>query len=181
MNQSVLRPRKQQEIEIKNEHKDISTKVQNTLVEHHHVPRTHPIFQEYSNQLLSYMQQCYFAPIPYKDQIQAKEQALIVASIRNKIKQEGLVIRLTDKSNNFYIGSAIEFEKKVQSYFTETNAYVELHENPFNVILNNVMQLLNNLRSKKLILKWQHEAMMPDIKTTELAHLYFNPKTHKVL
>lgn len=181
MNQSALRPRKQQEIEIKNEHKDISTKVQNHLVEYHHVPRTHPIFQAYSNQLLSYMQQSYFAPIPYKDQIQAKEQALIVASIRNRIKQEGLVIRLTDKSNNFYIGSAIEFETKAQNYFAETHAYLELHDNPYDAILNKVIQLLNNLRSKKLILKWQHEAMMPDPKTSELAHLYFNPKTHKVL
>ena len=180
MNQSALRPRKQQEIEIKNEHKDIFTKVQNNLVEHHHVPRTHPIFQEYSNQLLSYMQQSYFAPIPYKDQIQAKEQAHMVASIRNRIKREGLVLRLTDKSSNFYIGSTIEFEKKVQSYFAETNAYLELQDNPFDAILNKVIQLLNNLRSKKLIMKWQHEAMMPNPKTTELAHLYFNPKTHKV-
>ncbi|CAF3977119.1 unnamed protein product, partial [Rotaria magnacalcarata] len=39
--------------------------------------------------------------------------------------------------------------------------------------------LLNTLRGKDLIRKWQYEQMMPDRTTCELAHLYFNPKTHK--
>ena len=57
---------------------------------------------------------------------------------------------------------------------------MELDDNPFDAILNKVIQLLNNLHSKKLILKWQHKAMTLDPKTTELAHLYFNPKTHTI-
>jgi hypothetical protein len=55
-----------------------------------------------------------------------------------------------------------------------------LTDNPFDAILNKVIQLLNNLRSKKLILLWQYEKMMPDRTKSQLAHLYFNPKTHKV-
>ena len=172
--------KKQQKIEIKNEHQGISTQVQNNLVEYRHIPREQQIFQEYSNQLLQYLDHSYFTPLPYKDQIQAVQQANIVASIRRKIHQYNLVIRLTDKSNNFYIGSAIEFEKKIQNYFNETNAYMELSDNPFNEIINKVIQLLNHLRSKKFILKWQYDQMMPDQKKVELAHLYFNPKTHKV-
>ncbi|CAF1379607.1 unnamed protein product [Adineta steineri] len=122
---------------------------------------------------------CYFTPLPYKDHIEAQEQSQTTASIRQKIKQFKLIIRVTDKSNNFYIGSAIEFEKKVQQYFMDTNAFIEIKENLFNEIVNKVTQLLNNLRSKKLILQWQYNEMTPDRKTTELAHLYFNPKTHK--
>ncbi|CAF3306566.1 unnamed protein product, partial [Rotaria socialis] len=51
--------------------------------------------------------------------------------------------------------------------------------NPFNEILDKVIQLLNTLRGKDLIRKWQYEQMMPDRTNCELAHLYFNPKTHK--
>jgi len=102
-------------------------------------------------------------------------------SIRQKIKKQKLILRLTDKSNNFYIGSANEFDKKAQKFFQETNAFIELSYNPFHEILNKVIQLLNRLNSEKLILVRQHEQMMPDRKNAELAHLYFNPKTHKVL
>ncbi|CAF1464198.1 unnamed protein product [Rotaria magnacalcarata] len=73
-----------------------------------------------------------------------------------------LIIRVTDKGNNFYIGST------------------ELSYNPFNEILDKVIQLLNTLRGKDLIRKWQYEQMMPDRTKCELAHLYFNPKTHKI-
>ncbi|CAF1196361.1 unnamed protein product [Adineta steineri] len=179
LNQSALRSRKQQDIQIKNEHNDILTKVQNNLIEYCHIPRTNSIFREYSNQLLDYFHHSYLTRLSYKDQIQAQEQYRIVTSIRKKIKKENLAIRLTDKSHNFYIGSAIEFEKKAQKFFADTNAFVELTENPFNEILNKVIQLLNNLHSKKLILKWQYDKMMPNRKKVELAHLYFNPKTHK--
>ncbi|CAF4149886.1 unnamed protein product, partial [Adineta steineri] len=157
----------------------ILSKVQNNLTEYHHVPRTHAIFEEYGNQLLNYLNSCYFTPLPYKDHIEAQEQSQTTASIRHKIKQFKLIIRVTDKSNNFYIGSAIEFEKKVQQYFMDTNAFIKIKENPFNEILTKVTQLLNNLRSEIFILQWQYNEMIPDRKTTELAHLYFNPKTHK--
>lgn len=180
MNQSALRPRKQQEIEIKNLHKDIYKKVENKLVEFHHIQRTQPIFQEYCNELLHYLQQSYFTPLPYKDHLLAKEQAQIVASIRKTCQAHNLIIRRTDKSNIYYIGSVSTFEKKVQEHFTDTNAYIALSNNPFNEIQDKVIQLLDHLHSKKFILKWQYNEMMPDKKITELSHLYFNPKTHKV-
>ncbi|CAF2025721.1 unnamed protein product, partial [Rotaria magnacalcarata] len=86
---------------------------------------------------------------------------------------------VTDKGNNFYIGSAVEFEQKATKFFSDTNAFIELSSNPFNEILDKVIQLLNTLRGKDLIRKWQYEQMIPDRTTCELAHLYFNPKTHK--
>lgn len=180
MNQSAIRSETCQQIEIKHTHEDILLKVQNHLVEWYHIPRTFGIFRDYSNHLYDSLSRVYTAPLSYKDHVQAKEQAQIIASIRAKLERNQLIIHVTDKSNNFYIGSKIEFEKKVQKYFMETNAYIELHENPFDDVLHKVVQLLNQLRGKKSILQWQYNQMMPDPKKTELSHLYFNPKTHKV-
>ncbi|CAF1996607.1 unnamed protein product, partial [Rotaria magnacalcarata] len=111
--------------------------------------------------LLDYLNQSYFTPLSYKDQLLSREQAQILGSIRRIINNMNLIIRITDKGNNFYIDS------------------VELSYNPFNEIFDKVIQLLNTLRGKDLIRKWQYEQMMPDRTTCELAHLYFNPKTHK--
>ena len=180
LNQSALRSQKQQQIEIRDQHKNISNKVQNDLVKHHHVRRTLPIFEEYANQLLDHLNHGYFTPLSYKDHIQALEQVKIVRSIRKKIKKHNLLIRLTDKGNNFYIGLTSEFEKKVQQFFSDTNAFMQLSNNPFHEILNRVIQSLNHLQSKRLITLWQYNQMLPDRKECELAHLYFNPKTHKV-
>jgi hypothetical protein len=180
LNQSALCPRKRQEIEIKYEHHDIFTKVQDYLVKYHRIPRTASIFQEYSYQLLNYVQKSYLTPISYKDRILTEKQARTVVAIRKKIQQYHLVIRLTHKGHNFYIGSANEFEKKGQQFFSDTKAFMELSKNPFNEVLNKVIQLLTHLYAKKLIFKWQYEEMMPNRTKCELAHLYFNPKTHKV-
>ena len=68
----------------------------------------------------------------------------------------------------------------MKKYFTDTNAFVQLSENPFNDILNRIIQVLKTLASQKLILQWQMREMLPDPLKFELSHLYFNPKTHKV-
>ncbi|CAF2212882.1 unnamed protein product, partial [Rotaria magnacalcarata] len=67
-----------------------------------------------------------------------------------------------------------------QTFFQDTNAFIILTENPFNEIINKVIQLLNRLIGKKLILQWQSKKMMPSRTKSVLAHLYFNPKTHKI-
>ncbi|CAF1627848.1 unnamed protein product [Rotaria magnacalcarata] len=154
--------------------------VENHLTGYPHlIPRNNAIFKQYSDHLLDYLNQSYFTPLSYKDQLISHEQAQILGSIRRIIQNRNLIIRVTDKGNNFYIGSAVEFEQKATKFFSDTNAFIELSCNPFNEILDKVIQLLNTLRGKDLIRKWQYEQMMPDRTTCELAHLYFNPKTHK--
>ena len=181
LNQSAIRPRFQQEVAMKKEHQNIFDKVQSHLIEHpYQIPRTNRIFKQYSTCLLDHLKHSYTAPISYKDQMLANEQAHIAQSIRAKIEQHGLILRVVDKGNNFYIGSAENFEQKVQKCFTDTNAFVQLLENPFNDILNRITQVLKTLASKKLILQWQMREMLPDPLKSELSHLYFNPKTHKV-
>ncbi|CAF1440935.1 unnamed protein product [Adineta steineri] len=179
LNQSAIRPIKQQNIQIKNQHKDIYNKVENHLTKYQNIPRRASIFTQYSNHLANHLNQSYFAPICYKDQLQAQEQARIAKSIRNKIKKKQLILRITDKSKIFYIGSKIEYEKKAVKYFSDTNAFAELTNNPFNEILNEVIGLLKKFSSKKFIYQWHEKQMLPDLKKCELSHLYFNPKTHK--
>ena len=89
-------------------------------------------------------------------------------------------MRVVDKGSIFFVGSISNFEQKVDKFFHDTNAFVELSHNPFNEILDKVVQLLRRLSSKKLILQWQEREMTPDRLKCELSHLYFNPKTHKV-
>ncbi|CAM4805708.1 unnamed protein product [Rotaria magnacalcarata] len=207
VNQSAIRPKCQQETEIKNQHKDIYSKVENHLTGYPHlIPRNNVIFKQYSDHLLDYLNQSYFTPLSYRDQLKSLERAEIVGSIRRIIKNMNILIRVTDKGNNFYIGSAGEFEQKAAKFFSDTNAFIELSCNPFNEILDKVIQLLNTLRGKDLIQlacnpfneildkviqllntlrgkdlirKCQYEQMMLDRIKCELAHLYFNPKTHK--
>jgi hypothetical protein len=88
--------------------------------------KMNPIFDEYSQHLRDYLNQCYFTPLSYKDQLLALEQAQIFRSIRQINRNMNLIIRITDKGHNFYIGSASEFEKKVDKFFSETNTFIEL-------------------------------------------------------
>ncbi|CAF2119439.1 unnamed protein product, partial [Rotaria magnacalcarata] len=159
INQSAIRPRHQQEIAIQKDHKSIYDKVGHHLNEHYFVPMTATILKQYSNQLLHDLNRSYFSPLSYNDQILALKQA--------------------KKSYNFYFGTEKEFDKKAQNFFQDTNAFIELQENPFNKIQDNVIHLLNQIRAKKFILQWQRNKMMPNRIKCQLAHLYFNPKTQK--
>ncbi|CAF1421539.1 unnamed protein product, partial [Rotaria sordida] len=180
LNQSAIRPRDQQESTVTKEHKNIYDKIAQRLSSHpYNVPSKSLILKQYSSHLLEYLNNSYFTPLSYKDQLRAIEQAKTTACIRKILKKHNLILRITDKGHNFYIGSETEFEKKAQKFFEETNAFMELSANPLKEIQDKVIQSLNRLREKKLILVWQYNKMMPDRTKSELAHLYFNPKTHK--
>ena len=182
MNQTASRTVKQQKAEIKREYEEISKKVTNHLIEKpHFVSLSSPYFKQCSVELQNNINRCYFStPIPYKDQVQALQQINNNRAIRRKLKEKDLIIRVTDKGHNFYIGSRVEFEKKAEQFFRETNAFNELTSNPFHKIKNKVIDLLNKLRESGSISRKQYGEMAPDSKKCELAHLYFNPKTHKV-
>ncbi|CAF3630091.1 unnamed protein product [Rotaria socialis] len=159
-------------------HRQLTTLViENRLTGYPHlIPRSDAILKQYSDHLLDYLNQSYFTPLSYKDQLISREQAQILGSIRRIIQNMNLIIRVTDKANNFYIGSAGEFEQKARKFFSDTNAFTELSSNPFNEILNKVIQLLNTLRGKDLIRKWQYEQMMPDRTTDKILRPIFDAK-----
>ena len=53
--------------------------------------------------------------------------------------------------NNFKKESHYSSNRQGQQFLSEANAFIQLSYNRFNDILNRVIQLLNNLRTKKLI------------------------------
>jgi hypothetical protein len=178
-NQSTTRSREQQESEITKLHKEIFDKVECCLIAHN-MPRTHPNLKKYSDQLLNYLNHHYFSPLSYKDQIEAEKYAQIASSIRKIIQKNKLIIRETDKSNNFYVGSAAVFEEKAQNFFKDTKAFKELSKNPLKENLDKVWHFLHKLANDGLILQKHCKKMLPNREKVELSHLYFNPKTHKV-
>ena len=115
---------KQQKIELEKLHKDICEKVQSYLtILSCLIPRKNPLFKQFSNRLLVYLQQSYFTPQPHKDQLQSQEQAKIFSSILNLIKNKQFILHQTDKGNSCYLGTAVDSEEKVQKYFTDTDAF----------------------------------------------------------
>ncbi|CAM4791847.1 unnamed protein product, partial [Rotaria magnacalcarata] len=68
---------------------------------------------------------------------------------------------------------------KAEAYRQKTGAYIELNSNPLWSVFDEVILLLNDLRSKKYILSWQLDKMMPKREKIQLAYLYFIPKPHK--
>ena len=57
---------------------------------------------------------------------------------------------------------------------------MEVSSNPLWIIFDKVVHLLNDLRSKKHLLAYQLDKIMPKRERVELAFLYFLPKPHKV-
>ena len=126
MNQTALRTEDQQKAEIKHEYEEISKTVTNYLIEKpHSVFLSSPYFKNSSRELQHYLHHCYFStPIPFRDQLQAFQQLNMNRAIRRKQREKDLVIRVTDKGHNFYIGTRVEFEKKAEKFFQEMNAFI---------------------------------------------------------
>ncbi|CAF4122159.1 unnamed protein product [Rotaria magnacalcarata] len=60
-----------------------------------------------------------------------------------------------------YLSKSVDYEKKAEAYRQKTGAYIELDSNPLWSVFNKVILLLNDLRSKKHILTWHLDKMMP--------------------
>ena len=120
------------------------------------------------------------APISYLDIYRARKERKIIKSIQSRIKKENYVLRVTDKSGIFHLGHASDYDRKAEAYRQKTSAYVELDCDPLWPTFDKVVRLLNDLRSKKHILAWQFDQMMPKRNEVALAYLYFIPKPHKV-
>lgn len=150
------------------------------LLRKYNIKSEYPVMKDLSVQLKNQLHSLYAASLSSRDVLRARDDFRIMRSIQRKLKRQNLIIRMTDKSNIFYIGRAIDFEKKVQAYREKTNAYQELTSNPLEAILIKVTRLLNVLRAKNLIQANQYDEMMPKRATVRLGYMYFNPKVHKV-
>jgi len=120
------------------------------------------------------------APISYRDVYRTRRELKLIKLIESKLKKERYVLRFTDKSGIFYLGHEVDYQQKSEAYRQKTGAYIELESDPLWTIFDKVVHLLNDLRSKKYILAWQLDKMMPKRDKVALAYLYFIPKSHKV-
>lgn len=155
-------------------------KIECYLRRHYSIRSDYEITRNLSAQLQTELRHCYATSLSSRDVLRTRQEFRIMKSIRRKLKRGKLVLRMTDKSNIFYIGRAIDFEKKAQDYRERTLAYQELPSNPLEEILYKVTRLLNDLRAKNNIQANQHDQMMPKRAQVRLGYMYFNPKVHKV-
>jgi hypothetical protein len=120
------------------------------------------------------------SPLSYRDIYQIGREFKLIQSIKSRLKKGKYILRVTDKIGIFHIGHAKDYEQKAEAYRQKTGAYIELINDPLWTVFDKVVHLLNDLRSKRQILAWQLDKMMPKRDKVALAYLYFIPKPHKV-
>jgi hypothetical protein len=93
-----------------------------------------------------------------------------------------IILRRTDKSKVFHLGSDDAYQEKAVMYMKKTNAYEEVKNEkcPLADNLSTVVELLDKLLKRKAISEKQYSMMKPKKDKVELGHLYFLPKPHKV-
>ena len=62
----------------------------------------------------------------------------------------------------------------------KTDAYIEIEESPLSKMIENTENLLRDLMHRKLLPAKYFEKLRPNAIESELPHLYYNPKDHKV-
>ena len=165
---------------MQRDHDSLIAKTVSYLYDQCYIPKTSPIIKQLSDHLKDRLIFRQMAPLSLFDELRARRELHLVKSIRHKLTKAQLVLRPTDKSGVFHIGSSSDYERKAIEYRAKTGAYIELSSNPLNEIVNKVYRLLDNLRLTKRISVKQYNKMIPDRAKVHLAYMYFIPKAHKV-
>ncbi|CAF1366556.1 unnamed protein product, partial [Rotaria sordida] len=121
--------------------------------------------------------------LPPKLLARAQHEHRIMKSTRRQLKKSNVIIRITDKSKVFHLGSVQDYHEKALQYMQDTNAYREITSgiNPCHDHVQTVLALIDPMLKKREInLELWKQYMRPNPMTTELAHLYFIPKPHKI-
>ena len=128
--------------------------------------------------------QLYKEKLPLKLFRSVQREQLIVRNIRYQLnlRTNQTILRRTDKSKVFHLGSSTDYEQKALMYMMKTQAYEEIENGrcPLKDNLLFVIDLLDKLLKANAINKKQWSQMIPDKNKVELGHLYFLPKPHKV-
>ena len=134
--------------------------------------------------LKNLLRHLYTTALPKNLACRARQEYLLTKQIRHLLRAScnGLVLRRTDKSKVFHLGSKDDYEAKAILYMQKTCAYEEVKDGrcPLADNLSLVVTLLDSLLASKAISHQQWSAMMPNKDRVELGHLYFLPKPHKV-
>jgi hypothetical protein len=103
-----------------------------------------------------------------------------IATFRKIQKEKNIIFRKTDKSKIFHIDTSDNYIKKSAAYMEKTNAYTEIKTSPLREMIDKTDSFLRNLVSSKQMPQYMLERLRPSQKESELPHLYYNPKDHKI-
>ncbi|CAF2075965.1 unnamed protein product [Rotaria magnacalcarata] len=95
-------------------------------------------------------------------------------------KTNNIIFRQTDKSKVFHTDTRENYIKKSEIYMNKTNAYREIQSSPLRETIEKTDKFLRNLVSNKRILQALLDKLRPSLIESELPHLYYNPKDHKI-
>jgi hypothetical protein len=95
-------------------------------------------------------------------------------------KQKKIIFRQTDKSKVFHVDTKENYIEKSEAYMSKTNAYIEIPTSPLKEMIEKTDKFLRNLVSSKQMPLSLLDKLRPLLKESELSHLYYNPKDHKI-
>ncbi len=105
----------------------------------------------------------------------------LIKRLAYKFRMTNTIIRRTDKSKVFHLGSKQDYEIKSKEYMDKTKAYVCLNNNdPLPNLILRINKYLLDLRLAHHINQKQYEQLVVKPDEVELSHLYYLPKAHKM-
>ena len=179
-NQSVLRPYKHRQSQIKNQLKNIIDKLTQQLTKYCRRQPPKTMLDRYAELLENRLHLRFMAPLSFVEQMRAQHEYDLVKSIRRKLRREQLILRVCDKGGGLHLSTKSDYERKAAEYRRDTNAYEGLSYNPLEELYTNVTNILNDLKQKNQLALHRYNRVMPKLDTIKQAYMYFNPKAHKV-
>lgn len=141
--------------------------------------------QLFFTSLKSLLTKLYTTKLPYGLFYRARKENRLMKEIQHHLYAEchQIILRRTDKSKVFHLGSNADYQEKAMNYMKKTCAYEEVKNGkcPLADNLSLVITLLDKLLLNKAINYQQYSQMIPKKDKVELGHLYFLPKPHKVI
>ncbi|CAF1094908.1 unnamed protein product [Didymodactylos carnosus] len=146
-NQSALRPYKHRKSQVKNELTTIKGKVKRQLTNYCKREPPKAMMDRYSDLLDTRLCLRFMALLSFVNQMRAERDR--AKSIRRKLRKAKLILRVCDKGGGLHLSTKSDHERKAAEYRPETQAYVELSDNPLEELITNVTKTLKELKDKK--------------------------------
>jgi hypothetical protein len=104
----------------------------------------------------------------------------MVKRLQYKFRLTNTILRQTDKSKVFHLGTAEHYQKESNNYMDRTKAYQCLGtEDPLPTLIIRTNKYLLDLRLAKWLTQKQYEQLCIKADEIELAHLYYLQNAHK--
>ncbi|CAF3764840.1 unnamed protein product [Adineta steineri] len=104
----------------------------------------------------------------------------IVKRLKHKFRLSNVILRKTDKSKVFHLGTLEHYQQRSDEYMDRTQAYQCLGIlDPLPDLIQRTNKHLLDLRLAKSLTQKQYEQLCVQTDEDELAHLYYLPKAHK--